>query len=157
MQNQLGEPNQWAGLATIYSQQANRRLTRIGSLIFIDSVAGPAAYTITDRDRVLAICVAAFFAHLFIILWAYLAERRIRFWRKKLAELERLDLDNADAEKRPRIAVFSDPEYRILRRRSNVFHGILLLFGIIVTAWWLAYGVTRYVHQYTGGAYVFTD
>jgi hypothetical protein len=130
LQMQDGEPNVYAGLATLRNGYMQSQWQRVAMFLVLNAGALPVVLgTAYTGDLKLTLCYVALITHILIITGTIRAEMWIRQIDLRLAILEKLD----EGSSRVRIALFSDLEFA--KKRDSIFASRRIFFSLwIITA-----------------------
>jgi hypothetical protein len=138
---QDGEPNVYAGLATLRNGYSQSQWQRVGMFLVLNAAAFPIVFGSDQTGNLkLVICVIADMAHMAILAGSLRADMWIQEIDQRLAKLETLD---REGENKLRIAFFSDPAFARKRKSILASRRVFLLFWFITFLLWAYETYTR--------------
>jgi|GEM_PF-996456 len=130
-----GEPNMYAGIATLRNGQTQLQWGRMQMLVVFNTIAIPLVLG-TQQDSVVkfAICSIGFIGHFAMFVSGVRGNRWIKFFDSKLAEFEKL---HAEKDSASRVQIFSSPEFAEIRNNAGVTsRKVFTLLGVILGLLW---------------------
>lgn len=139
MRNDTGEPQMYGALAAIRSAEIQLRWARARMFLFINALLLPPFVASADLVNPQIKPVIGGLAVALNILWLSVharGRRWVRYWDRKLRELENLD---EGQETRPRVTVFADAEFiSVDGSWWNLYRQLQIVILIVLASWMVA-------------------
>ena len=132
-----GEPQIYTSLATLRNGYMLTQWARVQMLLVFNTIAIPIILgTEASTAMKLALSGMGFVGHFALFVAAVRSNGWIRYWDRRMAELERLDQEEGNASG-TRVRVFDPPEFNSRRRRGITSRRVLAPIGIFFLLLWL--------------------
>lgn len=136
-----GEPNVYAGLATLRNGYMQAQWQRVGLFILINATALPIVLGSSQSgDLKRTVCYVVVIAYGLILTGTLRAEMWVREIDERLSTLEKLDANEVNAV---RIAFFSDPAFTSKRRSIFATRKVFLVIWFLSASFWAQETYTR--------------
>lgn len=133
---QDGEPNVYAAIATLRNGYVQGQWSRLQMFLTFNAIAIPIVIGTKQTELVnLLLSVAGVLVHYAVLLGAIRANDWIKYWDKKLKELEELDINSENSK--VRVAIFSDPDFGSKRQSKWATRFSFIPLAILVVGFWV--------------------